>query len=116
MSGIPVRVLRTYDTIERFGFDDFGYGWTLDVANFEVATNRPLYEAAYGAEACGGGLIFTEICYTPDTPRIVNVTWPDGRVDSFSLQPTGNTFITGLAIIEYEPLPGTNSKLFPAPG
>ena len=116
VGGIPLQVIRTYDTLTRTSTEDFGYGWSLDVANFEVATNQSLGLGPWAAESCGGGLIFVPLCFTPEDPRVVNVTWPTGRVESFDLRPTGNTFLSILMSAEYEARPGATSTLRPAPG
>ncbi|MDZ7679056.1 MAG: hypothetical protein U5K29_10940 [Acidimicrobiales bacterium] len=42
VAGIPIQVLRTYDTLNRDTEGDFGYGWNLELANFRVQTNRTL--------------------------------------------------------------------------
>src|SRR5690606_16206456 len=44
VAGLPVQVLRTYDSLDRTTSGDFGYGWTLDVTNFEIDSNLPLGE------------------------------------------------------------------------
>lgn len=116
VAGIPLTVERTYDTVARTESGDFGYGWSLDVANFEVSTNRVLGEGPWSAESCGAGLIFVPLCFSADGPRLVNVTWPTGRVETFELAPTGNTFFPIFMTAEYEPRPGVTSTLRPAPG
>jgi RHS repeat-associated protein len=117
MAGIPIQVLRSYDTLNRAGSGEFGYGWRLQVANFRVASNGPLGQGGWEQYSCGGGLIFVPLCYRSSRPHYVAVTWPDGRVESFDFTPKGlSTFFPIGAIPAYTARPGTTSTLSPAPG
>lgn len=49
IGGIPLQVLRTYDSFDKRTGDPstgsgqrFGVGWTVDIANFRVGANKPL--------------------------------------------------------------------------
>ncbi len=46
VAGLPVRVLRTYDTLTRNRVGDFGHGWGLEVATFRA--DHPLPALAGG--------------------------------------------------------------------
>ena len=69
IGGVPVRVVRTYDTLDRGEVGDFGYGWTLDVAEFQVQANRPLGQGGWEQYGCGSGFIFVPLCYRTTTRR-----------------------------------------------
>jgi RHS repeat-associated protein/uncharacterized repeat protein (TIGR01451 family) len=117
MAGIPIQVLRSYDTLNRSTSGEFGYGWRLEVANFRVASNGPLGQGGWEQYACGPGVIFVPLCYRTSRPHYVAVTWPDGRVETFDFTPEGlNTFFPIGAIPAYTARPGTTSTLTPAPG
>ncbi len=119
VGGIPVQVMRSYDTLDRNQVGDFGYGWDLELGNFDVATNGPLGFAGWQQYSCGGaGIIFTELCYEALRPHFVTVTWPNGQVESFDMTPGGgSTFFAGQATVSYDARDErTTSKLSPLPG
>lgn len=120
VSGIPIQVLRTYDSLDRLHQGDFGQGWSLQVASFRVQVNRPLGQGGWTRYGCGSGLIFVPICYKTERPHYVTITWPDGRTESFDFTPQGlNTFYKIAAIPAYTARPSspqTTSRLEPAPG
>jgi RHS repeat-associated protein/uncharacterized repeat protein (TIGR01451 family) len=107
VGGLPLQVLRSYDTLERATVGDFGHGWSVDIADFRVSTNGPLGEGGWVVTACGGGF-FVPLCYDAMSPHFVTVTWPDGRVEAFDLTPAqGSTFVTGLTSAEFTARAGT---------
>ncbi|MCP3912733.1 MAG: hypothetical protein GY713_17465, partial [Actinomycetia bacterium] len=116
VAGIPLRVLRTYDTVDRTSPGDFGYGWNLEIANFDIDTNRPLGTGAWTGQGCGPGLIFVPLCFSADSARYVTVTWPDGRTETFDFTPTGNTFFAISMTAGFTTRPGNTSTLTIAPG
>ncbi|HEY0636120.1 MAG TPA: RHS repeat-associated core domain-containing protein [Pseudonocardiaceae bacterium] len=108
---IPVQVLRTYDSFDK-STGDFGVGWSLDIADFQVSSNGPLGDAGWTMQACGGGLIFVPLCFTTSGPHFVTVTWPDGHNEIFDLTPAqGSTFFPGLTTAKFTGRAGTTSKL-----
>jgi RHS repeat-associated protein/uncharacterized repeat protein (TIGR01451 family) len=117
VGGIPIQVLRTYDTLDRHRSGDFGHGWTMELSNFRVQSNRPLGQGGWEQYGCGGGLIFSSLCYRTSRAHFVSVTWPDGRVETFDFTPRGlNTFFPVGAIPAYTGRSNTTSRLEPAPG
>jgi RHS repeat-associated protein len=42
MAGIPIQVIRTYDSRQKDKKGDFGYGWTLDIRQGTYRTNGPV--------------------------------------------------------------------------
>ena len=110
VAGLPMQVFRTYDSYEK-AVGDFGVGWRLELANFHVATARPLGLGGwtqYNAQ-CFFGLCLT--AFRTSVPHAVSVTWPDGRQEIFDFTPDGgsNIFWTGTA--KFTARPGTTSKL-----
>ncbi|MGH1506259.1 MAG: RHS repeat-associated core domain-containing protein [Acidimicrobiales bacterium] len=119
LGGLPLTVERTYDTLDRGVVGDFGHGWDLSIADFDVSTNGPLGFAGWQQYSCGGGgLIFAELCFTTSRPHYVTVTWPNGEVETFDFTPEGtSTFFAGQAIAAYSARgERTTSTLSPAPG
>ncbi|MCQ4165883.1 putative Ig domain-containing protein [Tahibacter harae] len=80
LSGIPIRVTRTYDTRRAHEDLDFGYGWSVDYQNVSVRENRKLGFSWRLAQS-GGGL--TPWCVRPLSDPIVTVTLPHGEVEKF---------------------------------
>jgi RHS repeat-associated protein/uncharacterized repeat protein (TIGR01451 family) len=111
VAGLPIQVQRSYDSFDKTQ-GDFGVGWNLDLADFQISSNGPLGEGGWTMQGCGGGLIFTPLCFTSDRPHFVTVTWPDGRNEMFDLTPAeGSTFFPGLTRAKFTGRPGTTSKL-----
>ena len=102
VGNIPIRVLRSYDTLDRSTSDDFGFGWDLQIADFDVRTNGPLGFAGWEQFSCGSGFIFVPLCLRATRPHYVTVTWPNGQVESFDFTPEGtSSFFPGQVIPEY---------------
>lgn len=111
LGGFPIEINRTYDSFDK-SVGDFGVGWTLDIADFQVASNGPLGDQGWIMETCGGGLIFSTLCFSSERPHYVTVTWPDGLTETFDLTPAeGSTFLTGQTAAEFAGRAGTTSTL-----
>lgn len=111
VAGLPINVQRTYDSFDKTK-GDFGVGWSLDLADFQVSSNGPLGEGGWKMAGCGGGLIFVPLCFTAERPHFVTVTWPDGHNEYFDLTPAeGSTFFKGLTSAKFTARPGSTSKL-----
>jgi RHS repeat-associated protein len=76
VSGIPITVSRTYDTLQANQQDDFGFGWRLEFRDMNLRTSVP----SSGAEEYGS--------FTPynDGARVY-VTAPGGRREGFTFRP-----------------------------
>lgn len=79
VAGIPIQVTRTYDSRDKRP-GDFGVGWTLDLKNIRLQKNRHLGRA-WDQTSTGG--LFPTYCIDTLKPRIVTITFPDGRVQKF---------------------------------
>jgi len=76
VSGIPITVSRTYDSLNANKEGDFGFGWTLDFRNADLRTSLP----QTGLEEFG--------IYTPfQHGTRVYVTLPGGRREGFTFTP-----------------------------
>lgn len=104
VSGIPIQVTRTYDTLTSSTTDDFGYGWRMEFRDTNLRTSV----APTGAEEFG--------LYAPfqEGTRIY-VTAPGGRREGFTFQPKKAPGIKGRFLGVYEPVfvpdPGVTSTL-----
>ncbi len=112
LAGIPVRVLRTYDTRRKSEKLDFGYGWSLDYQNVRVHESRRLGFSWRVQEINDG--FFVKYCVVPAGDPTVTVTLPDGDVETFhakavpecsQIQPEINVHL------EFEPGNRTRTKL-----
>jgi RHS repeat-associated protein/uncharacterized repeat protein (TIGR01451 family) len=113
VAGIPIQVLRTYDSFDK-STGDFGVGWKLEVADFRVAVNKPLGQAGWSQKTGSCGLIFCDINYETSIPHFVTVTWPDGRQEVFDLDPAdGSTVFRPLSRAAFKGRPATTSRLEP---
>ena len=76
VSGIPITITRTYDSLEAENQEDLGYGWTLDIANTKVRVEQP--------DGTAPGLFG----YAPmtDGTRVI-ITLPDGDEQGFTFAP-----------------------------
>ena len=114
VSGLPIRVTRTYDSRDK-GKGDFGYGWRLDLSDLRVRQSGTL-----GLNWVGTNFgIFTPYCLQAQSPSIVTVTFPGGRVYQFEpvLTPSCQTFLPiQEATISYRAVAPTLGTLQPADG
>jgi RHS repeat-associated protein len=83
VSGIPITLTRTYDTMQANQSEDFGFGWRLDYRDVRLRTSVP----KTGEEANG---IFNGF---RDGTRVY-VTLPGGKREGFTFCPTSE-FIAG---------------------
>jgi RHS repeat-associated protein len=83
--GLPISIGRTYDSLERDRIGDFGYGWTLDIANPRLTVNPA---------------------------NDVTLTMPDGRRTTFYFTPQGGFFVR---LPAYTAEAGTYGKLESSP-
>lgn len=102
LAGIPIEVVRTYDSRDK-GRGDFGIGWRLDVETLRIQTSGPLGEG-WRIDKAGLSFLLAE-----NEPHKVSITLPDGSVEEFDLRfsPGGSAIV---------PLPLTTARFVPRPG
>jgi RHS repeat-associated protein len=108
VSGIPITVTRTYDTLNANQSEDFGFGWRLEFRDVDLRTSV----ASTGDEADG--------FYNPfQVNSHVYVTLPGGQRQGFTFQPTVAPNLAGsfLGIFDpaFVPDAGVTSSLTVAP-
>jgi RHS repeat-associated protein len=117
--GLPIQITRTYDSrAAAAGIQgDFGIGWTMDIRNVRLQKNRSL--AANWEETTTGSPWDLSLAYhlNPGRARVVTITFPDGRVEKFRLDP--NPLDRALWPIDYPqwrftPLGNTRGTLVPS--
>jgi RHS repeat-associated protein len=119
VAGLPIQIVRTYDSrAAAAGIQgDFGLGWTLDVHNVRLQKNRSL--SRNWEQTTTGSPWDLSLAYHLDggKPRIVTITFPDGRMEKFQFLP--DPMQRALVPIDYPqwrfvPIGNTRGTLVPA--
>ncbi|MHC4500229.1 MAG: DUF6531 domain-containing protein, partial [Planctomycetota bacterium] len=104
----PLRVVRTYDSLNKDKDGDFGYGWVYTLANLDIELNEMRETVGSHTERVGG-----------DYDRDVTLTLPDGRRVTFASYLYGSYLIypyfgivSGDWTLEYEQPEGVGARLF----
>ncbi|WP_386067933.1 putative Ig domain-containing protein [Tahibacter sp. UC22_41] len=112
LAGIPIRILRTYDTRRRNESLDFGYGWSVDYQNVFVSESQ---KAGYGWQVLRSGSgVNLKYCVLSGGSRRVAVTLPDGTIERFvaKASPECSSLVPSAYVsLVYEPESGTTSTL-----
>ena len=108
VSGIPITVTRTYDSLNANESEDFGFGWQLEYRDVDLQTSVP----ATGMEADGFFNPFQENTH-------VYVTLPGGQREGFTFQPAVAPGLAGSFLGIFNPVfvpdPGVTDSLSVAP-
>jgi Domain of unknown function (DUF6531) len=88
VTGIPITVTRTYDTLTSNNTDDFGYGWRMEFRDTDLRTSLGKDEQyeLFGIKSKG----FTE-------GTRIYITLPGGKREAFTFKPTINPLSRFLA-------------------
>jgi len=92
MSGIPIRVARTYDTRRKSEALDFGYGWSIDYQNVtideasEPSENWQRLQQSVLFNLDGASIVLPGSCLKPATVKRVSVTLPNDDVEVFNVR------------------------------
>jgi RHS repeat-associated protein len=112
VAGIPVTVLRTYDTRQRNENLDFGFGWSIDYQNVRLQESRDIgFSWTLIEEDLG---FFSQWCVRPNGDPTVTVRLPDGEVETFvaRAEPECTQLVPTVDVnIVFEPVDGTDSTL-----
>jgi large repetitive protein len=80
VSGIPITITRTYDSLNANRMGDFGYGWTLSEQDYQLQVDT----VSNGLSGFGDDPPF-------ENGTRVLITKPDGTVEGFSFEPIAVT-------------------------
>ena len=110
VAGIPIRLTRTYDSRRRNESLDFGYGWSVGFQDVRIEESQTL---GFSWQVSPNGGTFGGYCASSNGNRIVTITLPDGKVNTFRAKTVPEcspvAFVdVGLA---FEPLDNTTSTL-----
>ena len=92
VSGIPIRVTRTYDSRRRQENLDFGHGWSVGYQDVLISeTSEPTqgwrqYSSFELFEADDNRQVFEATCTAPFANKQVAVTLPNGEVERFRVR------------------------------
>ena len=78
IEGLPLQVVRTYDSLRRHEALDFGYGWSVQYQDVAIQTNG-IVGRSWSAEQSGAGF-GRKICIRPAGSRVVAVRLPGGQL------------------------------------
>lgn len=107
MPGLPIQIIRTYDSRQRNTVGDFGPGWTLSIANIRLQKNRTL--SNFWEETVDATSLIPQYCVQSDSNRYVTITFPDGKVYKFQAQLTPQCQLAG-------PITGPTVSFVQVPG
>ncbi|GEM_PF-1525877 len=101
VSGIPITVIRSYDTLNAGAGGDLGFGWRLEFRDVRLRTSVPLT----GLENDG---IFNGY---RDGSRVY-ITLPGGKREGFTFRPRVTFFLASRFFVPFfQPDPGVTSRL-----
>ena len=85
VGGVPLRVIRTYDSFERDKVGDFGFGWSYSIANMDIQLHEQRSDMAVFEKLYSSSTYYeTESVRTgPNYDRNVSLTLPDGNRVTF---------------------------------
>ncbi|HEW98754.1 MAG TPA: hypothetical protein ENF37_08990 [Beggiatoa sp.] len=115
MMGLPLKVMRTYDTRRKGEALDFGQGWSISYQDIKVEESR--VPGQYWTLNTYGRRFNQLFCVESlGSPPQITVTFPDGKVEAFEVgvQPRCQSVFQGRPThlnMVFKPLSGTFSKL-----
>ena len=93
MPGLPIQVVRTYDSRQKDTVGDFGPGWTLSIANIRLQKNRSVSD--FWEETVDPTALIPQYCVQSDSNRYVTITFPGGKIYKFQAQLTPQCQLAG---------------------
>ena len=115
MSGVPIRVARTYDSRRRFEALDFGHGWSVGYQDVKIEESRdPGLYWEMNQYKRGPYNLILDMCVEPQGAPVVTITLPDGDVERFEAKayPECNTYAVMKDVsLRFEPVGDTQSEL-----
>jgi RHS repeat-associated protein/uncharacterized repeat protein (TIGR01451 family) len=110
VGGIPIQVLRTYDSFDK-SQGDFGIGWQIGVSNFRVSANGVLGAGGWSQYDSSCVIGICQMAWATARPHFVTVVWPDGHTEIFDFTPTGGSNLFWIGTADFTTRAGSTSKL-----
>lgn len=105
VAGIPITIIRTYDTLDASNPSDFGYGWRLEFRDARLRTS--VEKTGYEEEMICNPFLYDH--------TKVYVTLPGGKREGFRFTPEKSSWgleaYVGIHHPKFVPDPGVTSKL-----
>jgi RHS repeat-associated protein len=83
VGGIPLSVVRTYDSFQKDKSGDFGFGWSYSIANMDIQLEEDREDMAVWEEDWGPTPDTESIRISSNYDRNVTLTLPDGNRATF---------------------------------
>ena len=111
--GLPLSVIRTYDSREKDAIGRFGYGWDMKLSRAMLSENGTPGKNWKMVQSGGGWLKSYRL--VEEKPHEVVVHWGNGKTDKFALkfEPSRSFFPIRWVQARYESTNGSKSKLEP---
>lgn len=108
VTGLPIEVVRTYDSRDRGHIGDFGYGWTLSVKNIRV--EKTSTAGKYWQENVQGIFGLQPPSYSLQATRsaTVSLTFPNGKVCRFKPIFTPSSSVAAIQYVNISFVPADN--------
>ncbi len=103
LTGLPIAITRTYDSLNASVSGDFGYGWTLSETNYQLNVNT------FNAGLSG----YSDYPAFPAGSRVV-ISMPGGQTEGFTFEPYVSEDLFGIPIYyapAFVPDPGVAAQL-----
>jgi RHS repeat-associated protein len=81
VAGVPMQIIRSYNTLNSNTVGEFGHGWNLSVANIHLQKNGIIGKNWNETVQTSG--YFPQYCLDPNNNKSVTVTFPDGKTYVF---------------------------------
>ena len=105
LAGIPIRIARSYDTLDAAYSHDFGYGWRMDITSPRIRESVRIS----ATEAAGGGSL---VANPFRVGTRVYMSAPDGRRVGFTFDPVPTAGLLGtIWLPKFRPDPNVDMEL-----
>jgi YD repeat-containing protein len=104
VGGIPLRVIRTYDSLDKERDSDFGYGWSYSIASLDIELDENRAEGVQLKDFWSNP-VSRSVRTGSNLARNVTLNLPDGERATFIF------YLDYDGIAQYESPPGVTAKL-----
>ncbi|MDR2981343.1 MAG: cadherin-like domain-containing protein [Puniceicoccales bacterium] len=98
LAGLPLEIVRTYDSRDRAQDGDFGHGWSLNLNTVTLRKNRSLDQG--WSQTMSGG-IFPTYRVAASARHLVSLSFPDGSMATFEASSSSSNAIYPLSEVQF---------------
>ena len=116
VAGMPISVTRSYDTLAKDTDNDFGRGWSLQIANVRLQKSVPVHEYWEQRGEFVSPLIGKKYDFRQSRKHFLAVTFPSGQVMKFvaAYKPQSQFFLPIMnARVDWVPVGDTRATIRP---